>query len=233
MNHGNLNHGSAGVSSFLTVFRQSPTTAQPRKRALYDPALWQMHEAFCVLGSSDDLQLVIHVVVHPVVQLVVVVLVVSVNGTQSWKPFRIHGSQYVFGRNGVIHSRGGHHHRQQHPQGIHDNMAFAAAYLFAAIVAALLAALFGGLHRLAVDGRYARLVVTARLAANFATQQVDDFIPSAALDPSTVIVVTGSPAWKFMRNHAPLAAATHQIKQRVDHLAQVSLARASARLGAR
>src|SRR5258707_1435795 len=101
-------------------------------------------------------------------------------------------------------------------------MAFATTDLLAAIVAPFGAALLGRLHRLAVDRRYPWLVVAARFDTDIRAEQVNDFIPGAAVDPGTVVVVARSPARKLVRQHAPLAAGPHHIKKGIEQIGRAS-----------
>jgi hypothetical protein len=85
------------------------------------------------------------------------------------------------------------HHREQHSEGIHENMAFSAVDLLAAVVAAFVATLLGGFHRLAVDGRTPGEFIAARSGVNVDAQRGCDFVPNAVIDPGTVVVVRRPP----------------------------------------
>src|SRR5260221_8352399 len=102
-------------------------------------------------------------------------------------------------------------------------MAFAAAHLLTTVVTTFRAALLGCFHRLAVDRQDAGFLVPPCSCPYLHAQHDADFMPRAVVDPGTVVVVARLPARKFVRDHAPLATATHQIEERIEHLPKIGL----------
>lgn len=88
MNHGQVNHGFARQRRPLPVHAQPTTTTQPRKRPLHDPTLGQRDKTLDSLGTTNDFQVLVSVLVHPDVQAVVVILLIGPHQPKPCKPFQ-------------------------------------------------------------------------------------------------------------------------------------------------
>jgi len=110
-----------------------------------------------------------------------------------------------------------HHHQQEEPQGVHQEMPFAPADLLARIVAAQ-PALFGRLDALAIHNRRARLRVSPGGAAYRRPQRIVHPLPGSIPPPGPDVPVDGLPGRIIFGQHSPGAAAAEQVQDAVDHL---------------
>jgi hypothetical protein len=135
MDHRHLNHGFTGFRQEFVIFAQAPVAIEPSKRALHDPALGDHDEPFDAVAAFGDLQ-----------------------ADRSWRP---QGPHPVHQRSGIgpirpdvpeppilvaedveelfrpiaiLDAGSRHHHRQDQPEGIDEDMPLAAFDLFAGIV---------------------------------------------------------------------------------------------------
>src|SRR2546423_15023521 len=111
-------------------------------------------------------------------------------------------------------------------------MALAAVDLLVAVVAAL-AAHLGRLDALRVDAAGAGGPLPGGLATDLAAQGVDDLLPGAVMLPGDEVVPDGALGQQVVRQVVPLHAGPRLVEQRVDHLTQVDLPRATAGFGGR
>src|ERR1051325_462804 len=56
LDHRQADQRDRGSGEVLEVAGETAAARQPRKRSLYDPALWQYDEAARALGAADDAQ---------------------------------------------------------------------------------------------------------------------------------------------------------------------------------
>src|SRR6266849_10157905 len=134
MNHAYLYHGGTRLDELLNIFVQAPAATQPCERSFDDPTLGKMDKSTHTFGATHNMQSEIGVFVHPPIQFIIVILVISIDGSQSWKRLRIDLGKQLLGSNGVVHGRRCDQDRQQHSHGIHENMTLAAADFLAAVV---------------------------------------------------------------------------------------------------
>ena len=152
MNRRQPHHRFTGLGRVFVVLAQAPIPPQPGEGSLHHPTHLQRLKPRLALRPAHNLQSVRPPMQpQPRVQPVVVILVVREHHLQPRQvPARRLG-EHLRGRPAVVHVGGRHHHGDQQPQRVHQDMAFAAVDLLAAVGAALLAAL-GRLDQLAVDG---------------------------------------------------------------------------------
>src|SRR5829696_3419791 len=109
-------------------------------------------------------------------------------------------------------------------------MPLPAAYLLAPVEAPLLAADAGRLHRLAVHDARARLGIPAELLPQPPPHRSVHPLPGSVYPPRPEVVEHRLPRRKLAREHAPLATALQDVKDRVKDLARAVDARASSSL---
>src|SRR5262249_11458310 len=107
------------------------------------------------------------------------------------------------------------------PQGIHQQMAFAAFDLFAPIKADL-RSLGGRLDALTVHTARRRLRLPPLAATLALPQSVHQLGPHSGLSPRLEIRIDRIPLAELPRQHAPLTARLEQIPDPIEHLAQVA-----------
>lgn len=101
---------------------------------------------------------------------------------------------------------------------VDENVAFAAVDALGTIVAANTADTSGS-NRLAIDDRSTRLRVAADAYAELLAQDRIEMLPRAVHAPQTEIVICGLPGWELVRQQSPGTAASHDIENRVQDLA--------------
>src|SRR5438105_4066879 len=100
-------------------------------------------------------------------------------------------------------------------------MTLAALDLLASIVATLLAANLGALHRLAVhDGETGGFHALGS-NTDLAPQGIHDTFPDAAVLPSLVVVIGGTLGAEIVRQHVPLATRMVLVQDRVQNLPHI------------
>ncbi len=123
-----------------------------------------------------------------------------------------------------------HHHLEQQTQRIDQNMPLAAIDLLAAVIA-MRPALFGRLHRLAIDnGRAWRRLASDR-ATHALTQDMVNALPDASPSPGVKVVVDGGPRTVLAWHIAPGAARPQEIEDSVEDPSEVDAARTPTGLG--
>ena len=137
MDHRHLNHGFTGFRQEFVIFAQAPVAMKPSKRALHDPALWNHDEPLDAVAAFGDLQ-----------------------ADRAWRPQGpnpVHqrpriGSirpdapeppilvaeevEELFRPIAILDAGSRHHHRQDQPKRIDEEMSLAAFNLFAGVVPA-------------------------------------------------------------------------------------------------
>ena len=114
-------------------------------------------------------------------------------------------------------------HAEDHPQGIHEQVALAPADLLARIVADGLATLLGAFDALAVeDGRSGRGLASFG-DADLHPQTLVELLPQATLAPGREVIEHRGLGRKVLWQHTPLTAASIDVEDRVeDHSSGVA-----------
>jgi hypothetical protein len=135
MNHRHLNHGFTGFRQEFVIFAQAPVAIEPAKRAFHDPALWDYDEPFDAVAVFGDLQADRSLRPqgpNPVHQRSGIgsicpdvpepPILVAEDVEERFRPIA------------VLDAGSRHHHRQDQPESIDEDMPLAAFDLFAGIV---------------------------------------------------------------------------------------------------
>ncbi len=135
MDHRHLDHGFTGFRQQFVLFAQAPVAIEPSKRALHHPTLWDHDEPLDGVAAFGDLQADWSLrpqSPNPVHQRSGIgairpdmpepPILVAEDGEKLFRPIAI------------LDAGSRHHHRQDQPEGIDEDMALAAFDLFAGIV---------------------------------------------------------------------------------------------------
>src|SRR5271165_535981 len=224
MDGGDSDHGLTRLRRMLVVFAQAPIAPLPGIRSLHYPTQRQGFECRLPFGTAHDLQPVGPAVDRqPVVQFVVVILAVGEDHPQPREVPAAHLSEEVLGSPGIVDVRRRHHHGDEKTQGIYEDMTLAALDLLAPVRAPFLA-LLGGLDRLAVDGGGAGRWCPPSFDAGQGAEGVEELLPSAVPVPPLEVIVDGFPRGQVVGQCPPGTTFASMVEQRVDDLAQLSLA---------
>jgi len=123
--------------------------------------------------------------------------------------------EHELGPGTVLHRRRMHHHVQQQPEGVDEQVAFAAADAFARVVADLLTTL-AGLRALGVQHRGRGLRVAPVDDPHLITQNLVHPVPGAVGGPGPKPLVGDAPRRQIVRNQPPRAPTDQHITDRVD-----------------
>ena len=140
-----------------------------------------------------------------------------------WEPCR--------GRHASSQPRPRDHPGQPQAQGIDDSRPLAPVDLLAAIIAALGPAPLRRCDRWAVDARRTRCGLSTRWPAGRFSPGLQPLGPRASVAPPRTVIVHGPLGQDIVREPSPLATASIQRQQRLDHGAPVHGAWASPALG--
>jgi len=196
---------------------------EPGEGALDDPTLADKLEALGIIAAADDLQM----------QLA--------KGTQPFDPSdqctgiaairpddlqpaeeKAEAREERDGPVAVLNGGGSHANSQKHAEGVHQDVSLAPAYPLAGIVANGIPTLLGTFDALAVEDSRAGSRLAAFGDAHLLPQPMVEFFPQAALAPGSKVIKHRGLGRKVLGRHAPLAAASIDIEDRVeDHSAAV------------
>jgi hypothetical protein len=95
----------------------------------------------------------------------------------------------------------------------------------------LLAPLFRGLDRLAIQDSSTRRLFSARLHSQLCTQRVVDALPHTRGSPLSEVPVDYLPGWQVSGHHPPGVATSQQVEYGVGYLSKLVLALTSCMLG--
>lgn len=138
--------------------------------------------------------------------------------------------QQFFSPLAVLHMGRSHHHQQNQPKGIDNQMSLSPADFLARIITALVAA-FDCLDGLAVQDGCARLFLPPGLFTDRFTQSRVEVLPGALQPPHSEGVISGFPRRQIARQHSPRATTAHNIENRVQDVAPTVFPRSASRLG--
>src|SRR4051794_25778865 len=114
---------------------------------------------------------------------------------------------------------------------IHQNMAFSALDLLAAIIASLLSSHAGALDRLRIDNTRGGLRITPKTDPQALADGCVESLPGTIDAPEAKVMVDGLPRREVVRQQAPGAAAAENVEDGVEDLADAVEARSSRSLG--
>ena len=221
------------LGRMLVVLAQAPIPPQPGERPFHHPTHLQGLKARHAFRPAHHHQAVRPPVqTQPGVQSIVVILVIREHHPQ---PRQIPAGRLGEHRRGgaaVVHIGGRHHHGDQQPQRVHQDMALAAVDLLAAVLADLLSAL-GRLDRLAVDGGGAGRWLPTGPDADLLTQRIENPLPGAVGVEPLEVVVDGLPGGEVVGQGPPGAALAGAVEQGVDDPTHIGSPGATARPGRR
>src|SRR5579864_7004960 len=233
MNTRYLHQGFTRFRQMLIVLTQTPITPQPRKRPFHYPTAPQRHKTLLPRRPTHDPNPVGTMMrPQPAIQRGVVILVVGLHHFQAREVGTRHLGEQLRSGPRIIHVGGRDHDRQQQAHRIHDDMAFAAADLLAAVGSHFRAPL-GRLDRLTVDAGDAGSRIAASLRTNTPAKDVEQAVPGAVLLPLLEIVVDGFPGRQIIGQSSPRATLAGKVQDGVDDFTHIGLARSPARLSGR
>src|SRR6266511_2686291 len=208
-------HGPVVVREALVVADGAAVAADPGEGALHHPAARQ-HLEGVGQAPADDVDPKAQGGSRPDHQLA---RVAGVGPDQPDAALRDPQSpQQRLGAVAVLDAGGGDHDRQQQPQGVHGDVAFAAVDLLAGVEAtAGLGDGVGGADRLGVDDRRAGLRLAAGVHADLVAEGVVDVVQGAVGGPAGKEPVDGAPGWEVGWQRPPHTAVVDLVADGVDH----------------
>src|SRR4051794_39560760 len=215
--------GELGGGRAFEVFGEAPTSSEPCKGALDDPAPGQELEAFDPGRSLDDLDCP-----RPAVRECVEELFAAINpiGEDMFKLWEA-ASQALQQRHSamdVLNVGGMNIGRQQETVGVGNDMSLASMEALAGVESAWPA----GLRRrcgLTIDNGSCRFGLSSEPSARLPNQGLDDLLPSTRIAPGVKIALHRRVWRELFRQGSPLAAARQNIEDRLHDLAQIDLPR--------
>ena len=224
-------HGFARVRTPFVIFAVAPASALPGESSLHDPALRQHSKTFDSGLACFHFQFPARPIRRqPVAEVVIVVLVVPEEFLHAWVIVDIESIHHLRSCSTIVENCGRDHHRQQQSHCIHQNMAFSAIDLLAAIIAMLTASLCR-LDRLAINAGSAGRRFPARFDPHLHTQSVHHALPGSIVTPGSEVVVDRALGQQIMRQQVPLAPGAIEVDDRVDYLSHVHPPRPTSALG--
>ena len=131
--HGHLNEGGGDTAVPLEITDQPPVSADPSDGAFHDPTLWQQDE-FVPVAAADDLDLPRAGAGDGGSHLRPLIACIADDALdEGEQPARL--TQERFGAVAVLHAGRMHDHREQHADGVGQQVALATDDLLARIVA--------------------------------------------------------------------------------------------------
>ena len=134
VDHRDVDHALTAVGRRLIVFAQPTVFAQPRKRALDDPAFGQHLERVARL-AFDDLDHAAERTLGPAHQFAGVAAV-GLDQLQAREPAD-HVDQHVFGAVAILNVGRVHHRREDQAERVDNNMPLSSRDFLARVVAAI------------------------------------------------------------------------------------------------
>ena len=223
--HGKIDHGFARVGLSFVVATESPITSQPAEGTLYDPPSRQHFEGM-KLGSFYDLDCAAADSSGPVHQHTRIATVGPDMFDAIACPLAQSQGQQLFGSIPILNIGGQHHHRDDQPDRIDQDMAFAPIDFLAGIVTPLVAD-FGALDALTVDDTCTGVALASIAHAHQFPQVSMNGGPQAVALPESEVVIGRCPRGKVSGQVAPLATGFDHIEDGVGQLSVGMLARTS------
>ena len=133
LDHCDTYHGFASVGEILVVFAEASVAAQPTERSFHDPAMGEDMESLQVIGSANDLEDPATDVGNPSDQLAGIPAIGPDQlDSREKRPYFL---QQQLGPVAILDVGRMHHHPEQQPYGIYEDMPLAAVDLLAGVVA--------------------------------------------------------------------------------------------------
>ncbi len=218
MDHRHINHRFTGGSEVLVILAQPTILVKPAERALDDPPFRQDHEAFDVLGALDNLQADLAIGAeqgYPRFQDASIGTI-GPDTAQPREPMP-QDAQEELRSVAILHARSSHHHRDEQPQRVHQDVALAAFDLFGAVKARVPSSI-GRFDGLRVDNRGAGLAGVAFEDPEVPAQGIVEPLPGAISSPAPKVVIDEAPRRQIIGDKPPGTAGPQDIQDRVDDL---------------
>jgi hypothetical protein len=221
-NHGQIDHGFAGLGLPLVVATQSARTAEPTKGTLHDPTPRQYLEGV-KLGALHNFDRATPQGARALQQRSGVAAVGPDMFDASASLLAEEGRQQLSGSVPVLNVGRQDHHPEQQTQGIDQDVSFAPVDFLARIVTPLVAG-FGALDALAVDDSGAGVRLAPFDQAEMFSQMGVNLLPQAIALPDAEVVIDRAPRSEVLGQVAPLATGFDQVENGVEQLSQRMLA---------
>lgn len=221
--HGQVDHVFRHVNALFVVAHQAPVTHQPCERSLDHPAPWLNSETLLPLQTPHDFHRKVEKrgLVH---QLSAVVCRISKQMLHP-RPAFDQAIEHHLRASGVGNVGWRQVHRQQATIRVDCDMAFAPAEFLVGVITSRSRA--GRFHALAIDNTGTRQHLPLIAQAIKHQRQVMDGTKQHAPHQPPKPVIDRLIRREIIRQHAPLASRPHHVTQRIDHRAQIRLARPS------
>jgi hypothetical protein len=219
--HRQIHECLAGFRQPLVVLAQAAILPHPRERTLNDPALRQDMKAardrwrllpWCDPDSSetsppmlDDLDVPVRKVFCGPAPKSPVVVAVGPQLADRWKSFG-HAVENLNGTVAISYVGRMHLQRQHQALRIHDQVAFAAFDLLAAVISTCRSTDATRFDRLTIDDRRARLYLATEATPHCFAQGGVDGLPHTQQPPQSEVVVDGFPLREVVRQPFPATA---------------------------
>ena len=215
MNHSYVDPGLRCIGQSFVVLAQPTAPAEPRECSFDHPSSRQHLKVVAVPGALDNLERPACQGPDPLDQLSSIASIGPDQPHAGKPPYQFIDDQL---RSISILDIGRmHHHRQQQPHGIYNDVSLSTVDLLASVIATR-PPFFRRLNRLAVyDGR-ARCWVAAFGLPNFGPQRLMDSFPCTILSPFPKIPPHGAPRREVMRHGSPRAPVAQNVHNAVDDL---------------
>ena len=221
--HGQVDHGFASVGLPFVVATESPITSQPTEGTLYDPPS-RKHLEGMKLGSFYDLEHATADSLGPVHQHTRIATVGPDMFDAIACPLAQSQGQQLFGSIPILNIGGQHHHRDDQPDRIDQDMTFAPIDFLAGIVTPLVADL-GAFDALTVDDTSTGVALAPIDQTHLFSQVGVNRCPQTVAFPESEVVIGRSPRGKVSWQVAPLTAGFDNIENGVGQLSEGMLAR--------
>jgi len=221
--HGQVNHVFRNVNALLIVANQAPVTHQPCKRSLDHPAPWLNSETLLPLQAQHDFHCKVEKLglVH---QLSAVIC--SIPKQMLYPRTALDQAvEHHLSTSGVGDISWRQVHRQQATIRVDRDMAFAPAEFLVGLIASRSCP--WRFHALAIDNTGTRQHLPLIAQAIKHQCQVMNGAKQHAQHQPPEPIIDCLIRREIIRQHAPLASRPHDIAQRIDHCAQIRLARSS------
>jgi len=221
--HSQVDHGFASDGLPFVVATEPPIAPQPAESTLYDPPSRQHLEGM-KLGSFYDFDCAATNSPGPIHQKARIATVGPDMFDAIAGPLAQSQRQQLFGGISILNIGGQHHHRDDQPDRIDQDMAFAPVDFLAGIVTSLVADL-GAFDALTVDDTRTGVALASIDQTHLFSQVGVNRCPQTVAFPESEVVIGCSPRGKVSWQVAPLTTGFDNIENGVGQLSEGMLAR--------